>query len=124
MPITLTIHHEARLVTAVADGDVTLRDVEDYLDAVVVADALPYRKLFDGSQADSAMSDEEMLALGARIRAYHAMGTPMGALAIVVVTAHAHGLARLFGALAAADRPIRIFRDREAARRWIEAQPG
>jgi hypothetical protein len=64
-----------------------------------------------------------MMALGARIRAYHAMG-PMGALAIVAVSENTYGLARLFGALAAADRPIKIFRDLKAARRWIEEQPG
>ncbi len=46
----------------------------------------------------------------------------MRPLAIVVVTEHTHGLARLFGALAAADRPIKIFRDARAARRWLEDQ--
>ncbi len=122
MPITWTIDHDQRLLTAVCEGDVTLRDIEGYLDAAVVAGTMPYRKLFDGSRGDSAMTDEEMMALGARIRAYHGMGT-MGALAIVVVTEHTHGLARLFGALAAADRPIKIFSDLRAARRWLERQP-
>ena len=110
------------MLTAVCEGDVTLRDIEGYLDAVVVAGTMPYRKLFDGTRADSAMTDEEMMALGARIRAYHGSGK-MGPLAIAVVTEHTHGLARLFGALAAADRPIKIFRDLRAARRWLEAQP-
>ena len=123
MPITWKIDHEARLLTAVAEGDVTLGDLEEYLDAVVVAGSMPYRKLFDGTRGESTMTDEEMMALGARIRAYHAMG-PMGALAIVAVSENTYGLARLFGALAAADRPIKIFRDLKAARRWIEEQPG
>ena len=123
MPITWTIDHDRRMLTAICQGDVTLQDLEEYLDAAVVAGSMPYRKLFDGTRGDSAMTDEEMMALGARIRAYHTAG-PMGALAIVVVTEHTHGLARLFGALAAADRPIKIFRDIRAARRWLEAQPG
>jgi hypothetical protein len=122
VPITWTIDHDKRMLTAVCEGDVTLRDIEGYLDAVVVAGTMPYRKLFDGTRADSAMTDEEMMALGARIRAYHGSGK-MGPLAIAVVTEHTHGLARLFGALAAADRPIKIFRDLRAARRWLEAQP-
>ena len=122
LPITWTIDHDRRLLTAVCEGDVTLHDIEGYLDAVVVAGTMPYRKLFDGTHGDSAMSDDEMMALGARIRAYHATGT-MGALAIVVVSEHTHGLARLFGALAAADRPIKIFRDVRVARRWLESQP-
>lgn len=121
MPITWTIDHDRRMLTAVCQGDVTLHDLEEYLDAVVVAGSMPYRKLFDGTNGDSTMTDDEMMALGARIRAYHAVG-PLGPLAIVVVTQHTHGLARLFGALAAADRPIKIFRDMRAARRWLEAQ--
>jgi hypothetical protein len=122
VPITWTIDRDRRMLTAVCQGDVTLTDLEEYLDAVVVAGSMPYRKLFDGTRGDSKMSDEEMMALGARIRAYHAVGA-MGPLAIVVVTEHTHGLARLFGALAAADRPIKIFRDMRAAQRWLEAQP-
>lgn len=122
MPITWTIDRDKRLLTATCEGDVTLRDIEDYLDAVVVAGTMPYRKLFDATGAESAMTDEEMMTLGARIRAYHGMST-MGALAIVVISEHTHGLARLFGALAAADRPIKIFRDLRMARRWLEAQP-
>jgi hypothetical protein len=122
VPITWKIDHDQRMLTAVCQGDVTLVDLEEYLDAVVVAGSMPYRKLFDGTRGDSTLTDEEMMLLGARIRAYHAAG-PMGPLAIVVVTEHTHGLARLFGALAAADRPIKIFRDLRAARRWLDAQP-
>ena len=122
MPITWTIDHDQHLLTAVCQGDVTLQELEDYLDAVVVAGSMPYRKLFDGTHGDSKLSDEEMMLLGARIRAYHTEGA-MGPLAIVVVSEHTHGLARLFGALAAADRPIKIFRDVRAARRWLDAQP-
>ena len=110
------------MLSAICEGDVTLRDLEDYLDAVVVAGSMPYRKLFDGTQGDPKLTDEEMMLLGARIRAYHTAGR-MGALAIVVITEHTQGLARLFGTLAAADRPIKIFRDVRAARRWLEAQP-
>jgi hypothetical protein len=123
VPITWTIDHEQRLLTAVCEGNVTLHEIEEYLDAVVVAGSMPYRKLFDGSRGDSSMTDEEMMLLGARIRAYHSEGR-IGALAIVVTTEHTRGLARLFGALAAANRPIKIFRDIRAARRWLDAQPG
>ena len=94
------------MLTAVCQGDVTLLDLEEYLDAAVVAEhAL--------SQAGRRCATMTMRS--GRIRAYHRM-------AIVVVTEHTHGLARLFGALAAADRPIKIFRDARAARRWLEDQ--
>ncbi|HZB57036.1 MAG TPA: hypothetical protein VE527_25595, partial [Reyranella sp.] len=84
MPITWTIDHDRRMLTAVCQGDVTLFDLEEYLDAVVVAGSMPYRKLFDGTGGDSTLTDEEMMLLGARIRAYHTAG-PMGPLAIVAV---------------------------------------
>lgn len=122
VPITWTIDRDQRMLTAICQGDVTLQELEDYLDAVVEAGTMLYRKLFDGTLGDSRLTDEEMMLLGARIRAYHTEG-PMGPLAIVVVSEHTHGLARLFGALAAADRPIKIFRDVRAARRWLDAQP-
>jgi hypothetical protein len=122
VPITLTIDHDRRMLTAVCGGNVTLHDIEAYLDAVVVAGSMPYRKLFDGTHGELDMTDKEMMLLGARIRAYAGEG-PLGALAIVAVSDRNHGLARLFGALAGADRPIRIFRDLRAARRWLEAQP-
>lgn len=122
VPITWTIDHDERMLTAVCEGEVTLGEIEEYLDAVVVAGSMPYRKLFDGSRGNSSMTDEEMMMLGARIRAYHGAGK-LGALAVVVTTEHTRGLARLFGALAAADRPIKIFRDVRAARRWLEMQP-
>jgi hypothetical protein len=122
VPITWTIDHDRRMLNAVCQGNVTLPDLEEYLDAVVVAGSMPYRKLFDGTQGDLMITDDELMLLGARVRAYHTVG-PMGPLAIVMVTEHTRGLARLFGALAAADRPIKIFRDVRAARRWLDAQP-
>jgi hypothetical protein len=122
VPISFTIDHDQRLLTAVCAGAVTLKDIEEYLGAVVGAGTLAYRKLFDGTDGDASMTEEEMMALGALVRTYHGMGA-MGPLAIVLVAEHTHGLARLFGALAAADRPTRIFRDLRAARRWLESQP-
>jgi hypothetical protein len=61
------------------------------------------------------------MALGARIRAYTAIG-PIGPLAIVATTDRSYGQARMFTALAEADRPIKIFRELHAARRWLDAQ--
>ena len=52
MPIRWTISREERLVVATTEGVVTLKDIEAYLDALVVADAMPYAKLFDASDID------------------------------------------------------------------------
>jgi hypothetical protein len=125
MPLHWTISHPARLVTVVAKDDVHLKDIEAYLDGVVVGDALPYRKLFDMSQASLHLSDNDMMLLGARIRAYAATSTEtIGPLAIVATTAESHQQARLFTALADAKRQIKIFRELHAARKWLDSLVG
>ena len=44
MPVAWTIDHDRRMLNAACQGDVTLHDLEEYLDAVVVAGSMPYRK--------------------------------------------------------------------------------
>ncbi|MPZ35031.1 MAG: hypothetical protein GEV13_29335 [Rhodospirillales bacterium] len=122
MPVTWTISHPTRLVVALAKGEVGLKDIEAYLDAVMVAEALPYRKLFDTTAASIALSDTEMMTLGARIRAYIALG-PIGPLAIAATSDESYWQARMFAVLAEADRPVKIFRKLSTARDWLEGQP-
>ena len=62
------------------------------------------------------------LSIIVRIRGLHALGT-MGALAVVATAEQAERIARLLGAAAVADRPMKVFDDVKQARRWIEAQP-
>ena len=121
MPLTWTISHPNRLVTAVGRDQVSLLDMQAYLDGVAVADAMGYAKIFDLSDGALAMSDQEMMALGARIRAYAATGH-MGPLAVVAASTEAYDQARTYTALAAANRPLQIFRDLASARKWLEAQ--
>jgi hypothetical protein len=119
MPVQWTISNPHRLVIAVALGELRLADVEQYLDGVTVADALPYRKIFDTTQASMMLSDADMMALGARIRAYMKIAT-LGPLAIVAVTERAYQQARLFETLADGDRPVKIFRELHKAREWLD----
>ena len=122
MPLQLTISHPTRLVVAIASGELRPEDIESYFDEVARANASAYRKLFDASQATADLSDDELMALGARIRAYVALG-PIGPVAIVVPTVATHEQALIFAALAEADRPIRVFRELHLARQWLDAQP-
>lgn len=122
MSLEWKIHHPDRMVEAVAEGPVGLQDIERYLDDVMVSEALPYRKLFDTSQAQSALSDGDMMMLGARMSAYTGLG-PIGPLAIVAPATALRQQARLFAALAPVDRPLKIFKTAKAARKWLEAQP-
>lgn len=121
MPIQWTISHPAKLVIAVCKDVVARQDIEGYLDAVVVADTLAYRKIFDMTKATPQVPDADMMALGARVRAYATTGA-IGPLAIVASTPESYERAHLFAALADAKRPLKIFRELHLARKWLDAQ--
>jgi len=121
MPLYWTIDLNLRLFTGVGEGDVTLADAMSLLEALAGAKALSYRKLFDGRAVGSAMTGDELLAVCAKIRAYHEQG-PVGALAIVANDEQFETFGRLLGALAAADRPIKVFASLRQARTWLDQQ--
>lgn len=121
MPLHWTIDSKARLFTTVGEGEVTLEDAKLLLQVVRGAGALSYRKLLDVRAVQSAMKCGELLELAAEIRAYHSHGS-VGALAVVVTAEQTVKFARLLGALAAADRPMKLFGDVRQARPWLEKQ--
>ena len=122
MPLDWKISHADRLVTVTAEGTVTLKDAEAYLDAVVVADAMPYAKLVDCSGMFTEATDEEMMLLGARMRAY-ADVLSHGPLAFVVTQPNARDyVLRYINLATGATRPMEIFESVSAARRWLDAQ--
>jgi hypothetical protein len=118
MPVVWRISHPDRLVTAHGEGTIVLQDMERYLDDVVVSEALPYAKIFDLGIGTWALDDTDMLALGARIRAYPSLAK-VGPLAIVATTDAMYQQAQIFAALADVERPLRIFRAEGPARKWL-----
>ena len=56
MPLYWTIDSKARLFTGVAEGNVSLDDALDLLEAMAGARAMAYRKLFDGRAATPSMT--------------------------------------------------------------------
>lgn len=123
MSLHWSIDPQQKLVTAVADGDVTRVEFDAFLEDMNRAGADGYRKLFDGGRGDTRMGTEDILALGARMRAMHERG-PMGPLAVVVPEGHVETIGRVLGMLAAAKRPMRVFRQLGPARKWISNLPG
>jgi hypothetical protein len=121
MPLYWSIDSKERLFTGSGEGDVTLADAMALLDALAGARALSYRKLFDGRAVQSSMTGEELLAVCAKIRSYHEQG-PVGALAIVCTPEQTEAFGRLLGALASADRPMRMFAGLRQARIWLGRQ--
>ena len=120
MPLQWTIDPEFHFVVVVAEGEVTRPEAEELLEAMASRGAMTYRKLFDGTEGTTSMSPEDLRALGVRVRAHHAQG-PMGALALVLPPDKVERIRPILGMLAAADRPMRIFRDHKRARRWLSS---
>lgn len=121
MPLYWTIDSRAELVFAEAEGVVSLDDAMTFLRALSGAKVTHYRKLFDGRNGTSSMSGQEMLIITAEIRSHHSIGK-MGALAIISRAEQTEPFARVLGALALADRPMRLFDSPTRARNWLLAQ--
>ena len=115
--LTWTVNAEARIVFVTARGDVSRAEFDAFLDWVVANDALAYGKLFDGSAGDTSMGYMDLLAIGWRLKSYH--DRPVGALAIVLPPDKFELVARILGILATAKRPMRLFKTRAAAQRWL-----
>jgi hypothetical protein len=123
VPIHFTIDHDRRIVEARAEGIVGRTDIEDFLDAVVVQNAIPYRKLFDGRKAIPKYVDADVMLIGARISAYAATMEPRGALALIAGDEESQEIARRFLNLGKpSGRPARVFLSEDEARRWLETQ--
>jgi hypothetical protein len=107
------------MVIARADGPVTLNDIQDYLDAVVVADAQPYAKLFDAGAMVLQLSDDEVMLMGARMSAYSSAFATAGPLAFVATTLAVEGFAKRFLNVASVQRPAKICKTVEEAKVWL-----
>jgi hypothetical protein len=120
VPVHWLIDSRSRRVVVTAEGRVTRAEFEEYLEAVAGAGANPYAKIFDGTRGENAITEEDMVVLAARFRQLHV--EPHGPLAIVLQPARRARLEPVLGALAAADRPLRLFTTLRAAKRWIDGQ--
>lgn len=121
MPLYWIIDSRAGLVSAVAEGDVSLADAMAFLRTLSGAMVIDYRKLFDGRAGSSSMSAQELLVICAEIRSHHSLGK-VGALAVIANPDQTEPFARVLGALALADRPMRLFDNPARARNWLDAQ--
>lgn len=79
MSLRWTIDDTHRTVDVIAEGEVTLADAIAFFDAMERAKALPYNKLLDGAHGHAAMTDEELMAVAARVRNLHSLGVIGGA---------------------------------------------
>lgn len=118
MPLRWEILHDRKLVHIMAEGPVTLKDMEAHFDALVVADALPYAKLFNATAVQPAYDDDDVMAMGARLSAYTAT-MKSGPLAVVAADEAAREAFQRFVNVSPSRRPARLFATEAEARAWL-----
>ena len=118
MPLKWKIFHDQKLVHIIAEGRVTLPEMEEHFDALAVADVLQYGKLFDASKADPIYTDQDVMAMGARLSAYTAT-LKSGPLAVIGLDEKGRSAFRRFINISPAKRPARLFKDEFEARTWL-----
>ena len=123
MTIRLTIFHLDRLIIGIATDKVTLLDLVGFFREIAESNTLHYRKLFDVTAAEPALSREELAAFGERVRQARSE-KPRGALAIVADSERGE-FARFFSELRGGTDapPTKVFRSIHDARSWLAAQP-
>ena len=121
MPVHWTISHPARLVIAVAKDEVKVEDIEQYFTGVTTEGAMAYRKIFEIGATPMAMTEEGLKSLGQRVMLYAQHGQ-VGPVALVAGSDESFAQAQAFAAAAKAGRPLQIFREMHAARRWLDQQ--
>jgi hypothetical protein len=121
MPLRWEILHSQKLVHIVAEGPITLKDMEEHFDAIVVAEAMPYAKLFDATRAEVVYDDKDVLLMGARLSAYTAT-LDSGPLAVIGGSDDVHLAFARFINISPSQRPARLFRRESEARAWLAEQ--
>lgn len=118
MPLRWQVLHDERLVHVIAEGPVTMQEMEDHFDALSVAGALSYCKLFDATRASPIYDDDDVMAMGARLSAYVATQTS-GPLAVVGDGELIRATFRRFVNISPSRRPAKLFTSEEKARAWL-----
>ena len=121
MPLHWTIDSRLQLFVAACDGNIEPTEVNQMLDAIVGANGLVFRKRFDGTHGETKMTALEILTVGVRIRDLQNADVEHGPLAIAVPDDKYMLLSRVLGILAAARRPMRVFKDADRARKWLDS---
>jgi hypothetical protein len=118
MPLRWKILHSQKLVHIVAEGPVTREEIEEHFDAIMVADAMPYAKLFDASRAEPVYGDDDVMLMGARLSAYTS-AVEAGPLAVVGLSDEVETAFLRFINVSPSKRPAALFETETEARAWL-----
>ena len=122
MPVVWNVFHPTREVVISVTGVVLLKEMEECVDGILTPATRSYRKLVDLVEGRLALSREDIAALAKHVRE-RSESRQMGAVAIAVGSDESEQQIRLFDSLSAAERPLEIFRELQAARAWLNNQP-
>lgn len=122
MPLIYSVSRRDRLVTATARGEVSAEEISHCLVAMVEEGALAYAKLFDATEMQRGFSRAQLLSFATFSKVQGGLRR-LGPLAIVIGSPAQRARVELFVRRATARRPVRVFDDLPAARRWLDA-PG
>jgi hypothetical protein len=121
MPIEWTISHGARLVVAVAKGEMTAEHMRNFLLAIDREGARSYAKMIDVKGLTARFEPDQVGALAAVVRERE-VDSVVGPIAIVVGPGPLADQARAFSERGHLVRPIRVFAELHEARRWLDQQ--
>jgi hypothetical protein len=119
MPIYVTVYHLDKTIIGKTEGEVTLGDIEGYLDDIVKARAVAYRKIFDATSGTSVLSPQDVETLRIKLADFTQKRRDVGPFAVITGGNREGRLANICQTATTADRPMRVFSDIHAARRWL-----
>jgi len=120
MPIYVTVYHLDKTIIGKTEGEVTLGDIEGYLDDIVKAKAVGYRKIFDATSGTSVLSPQDVETLRATPADFTQRRRDVGPFAVITGGNREGRLANICQTATTADRPMRVFADIHSARRWLD----
>jgi hypothetical protein len=118
MPLQWKVSRLDRMVICVSEGVVTLEDFQNYLAALKEEKALAFPKIFIATAGRSGMSSDDRKQLTALLTSFLEMDG-LGPFAVVAGSHRNGALAGVFKSLATVKRPMRLFTDIHAARKWL-----
>lgn len=126
MALSLQLLPEQKLIMGLGEGEVTPRDLLDYLRRLhgLEAEVFSYDEIVDLRNADvSGLHLDGLLDVADRCR-NEGRFSPSAKLAIVAASDLQYGLSRVYQAHRAGDgRQISVFRDLHAAEAWVSEKP-
>ncbi|MDP3161717.1 MAG: hypothetical protein Q8N31_17010 [Reyranella sp.] len=122
MPLLWKVSHLDRMVICVSEDVVTLEDFRGYLAALKKERALSFPKIFVATHGQSGLGPGDRQKLAALLTSFLEIDG-LGPFAVVAGSQRNDELAAVFMSLAAVRRPMRVFPDIHAARKWLDSRP-